>query len=138
MELSLLCFLVPLLSSALLALPWKFSEKTISYVTLSTLMSSLFGVAFLFFMLLNQDFVPFEIQLPAINVSHHSFPLLFWIDVYGIGYLFMSIMLGLIVVKFSHTYLHLEVGYQRYFSVILFFIFLCRVGNRWTLLLLAN
>jgi len=121
--LSLLCFLVPLLSSIVLALPWKFSERTISYVTLTTMMASLFGVAFLFFMLVNQGFSPFEIHLPSITVSHHSFPLVFWIDLYGVGYLLMSILLGLIVVKFSHSYLHLEIGYQRYFSVILFFVF---------------
>lgn len=123
MEISLLCLALPLLSGLFLALPWKFSEKFVSYLTLTTLVTSLFGGIFLFVMLQDQGFNPFEIALSSITISHHSFPLLFWVDIYGLSYLLLTVILGLVVIKFSHSYLHLEVGYQRYFSVILFFIF---------------
>ena len=123
MEISLFCLALPLFGALFLALPWKFSEKVVSYFTLTTLVTSLFGGFFLFVMLGQQGFSPFEIALSHITISHHSFPLLFWVDIYGLSYLLLSVILGLVVIKFSHSYLHLEVGYQRYFSVILFFIF---------------
>lgn len=123
MEISLFCLALPLLSALFLAIPWKFSEKTVSYITLMTLVTSLFGGLFLGYMLFEEGFTAFEISLPSITISHHSFPLLFWIDIYGVSYALLSLILGLVVIKFSHSYLHLEVGYQRYFAVILFFIF---------------
>jgi len=123
MEIAFIPFLAPLIASLILALPWKLSEKIISYITLASLVTALWGAIFQLDIFITNDLRPFEVVITSLKVADHDFIISSWIDMYGLGYLIVSLILGLIVTKFSHSYLHLEKGYQRYFSTILFFLF---------------
>lgn len=128
-----LVYLLPLLFCLVLAMPYKLGEKTIT--RLSTL--SLLLPALVSFYLIIEAFrslsIPFEANVARFSVFGHVFPIIIWVDKFTIGMLTLTHILGLMVVKYSHGYLHLEKGYQRFFATILFFIFgmylLCLAGT---------
>lgn len=119
--------------SIVLALPYKFHEKTITRLsTLSLLLPALASFYLIILAFWNQA-IPFEGNVARFSVFGHAFPVIVWIDKFTIAMLTLTHILGLLVVKYSHGYLHLEKGYQRFFSTILFFIFgmylLCLAGT---------
>jgi NADH-quinone oxidoreductase subunit L len=119
----LMIYLVPLLFSLIFAGPYRFHEKTITRLsTLSLLLPALISIYLIGAAFSHHEF-PLEKTLLRFSIFSHSFPVTIWIDKYSIGMLLLTHLLGLIVVKYSHGYLHLEKGYQRFFSTILFFIF---------------
>ncbi len=113
-----LAYLFPLVTSLMLACPYRFSERFITRVTIISILFPAIASVFLLYLPL-----PTEILLAQISLSGHAFPILAWIDHNTLAMLGLTHVLGLLVAKFSHGYLHLEKGYQRYFSTILFFIF---------------
>ncbi len=117
-----LFYLLPLLSSMLLAIPIKHSEKIITRLTTLSLVIPSFVSIYLFLNSFHGPF-PLELNLAVIKVSGHNFPFTAWLDIGTFVMLGLTHILGLLVVKYSHGYLHLEKGYQRFFSTILFFIF---------------
>ncbi len=118
-----LAYLTPLVLSLIFSGPIRFSEKTITRSsTLALLLPALVSFS-VFYEALTIKVFPLEKNLFTIDVFSHAFPVTILIDKYTIGMLFLTHLLGLLVVKFSHGYLHLEKGYQRFFSTILFFIF---------------
>lgn len=123
MKIYFITYLLPLLASIALALPFKLSEKTITRVTNLCLTLALLADFILLIMAFSWDSFPVEIPLGRISISGHQFSFMAWIDHNTLALLGLGHVLGLLVVKFSHGYLHLEKGYQRFFSTILFFIF---------------
>lgn len=117
-----LFYLLPLLSSMMLAIPIKHSEKIITRLTTLSLAIPSFVSIYLFINSFHGPF-PLELELAVIKVSGHNFPFTAWLDKGTFVMLGLTHILGLLVVKYSHGYLHLEKGYQRFFSTILFFIF---------------
>jgi NADH-quinone oxidoreductase subunit L len=118
-----LFYLIPLLGSLLLSINIRFSEKFIRLLSFSTIIiPCLVSIGLLIHLLLTSQF-PTEIHLFNFELNHHRFSITTWIDANSIGFLFLTHLLGLIVVKYSHNYLNLEKGYQRFFATIQLFLF---------------
>lgn len=126
-------YLIPLFFCILLALPYRFNEKTITRLSTLALMIPAIVSMILLSETLSTFALPYETKVTQFSVWGHIFPVIVWIDQYTIALLLLTHILGLLVVKYSHGYLHLEKGFQRYFSTILFFIFgmylLCLAGT---------
>lgn len=116
-------FLAPLIGSLVLAWPGKFAETSVRRISLVALLIPALAVVLLIAQFWQRSGMPQEVLVAKISVSGHLFPILVWIDGASLGLLSVTFMLGLLVVKFSHSYLHREKGFQRFFAVILFFIF---------------
>jgi NADH:ubiquinone oxidoreductase subunit 5 (subunit L)/multisubunit Na+/H+ antiporter MnhA subunit len=116
-------YLLPLLISLFLCLPQRFSEKTITRLSgLGLLIPAITTMGFLLYEAFSGK-LPYESELVSLKLYGHEFKLIAWIDSFTIIMLTLTHTLGLLVIKFSHGYLHLEKGYQRFFSTISFFIF---------------
>lgn len=113
-----LVYFLPLIASLILASPLRFSENFITRLTICSISVPALVTILLFF-----SPFPTEILIAKISLSGHAFPILAWIDYNTFAMLGLTHVLGLLVAKFSHGYLHLEKGYQRYFSTVLFFLF---------------
>ncbi len=114
---------MPLVVSVFFSLGVKFSEKFITRLSsISLILPAFVSVYLVLEALLRHDF-PFENHLFTLDVFHHNFAFTVWLDYFSFGMLTLTHLLGLLVVRYSHGYLHLEKGYQRFFSTILFFIF---------------
>lgn len=118
-----LAYLLPLLSSAFLALPFRHSEKFITRLTITSIVLPFLGSILLLALGLNSGSFPMELNLAIVKIADHGFPFIAWMDKATFVMLALTHILSLLVVKYSHGYLHLEKGYQRFFSTILFFIF---------------
>lgn len=116
-------YLVPLVSSLLLAMPLRFSEKFITRVSLFSLLMPTFATIIISYISFSSGNFPVEVMIGRVTIADHIFPFIAWLDINTLGLLGLTHILSLLVVKFSHGYLHLEKGYQRFFSTILFFIF---------------
>jgi NADH:ubiquinone oxidoreductase subunit 5 (subunit L)/multisubunit Na+/H+ antiporter MnhA subunit len=116
-------YILPIISCLILCLPYRFREKTVTRITgLSLLLPALFS----FFLILYKGHLgklPLEHHVMSLVIFEHVFDLIIWVDFNSIIMMTLTHLLGLLVVKYSHGYLHLEKGYQRFFSTILFFIF---------------
>lgn len=116
-------YVLPIISCLVLCLPYRFQEKTVTRITsLSLLLPALFS----FFLIIYEGLLgklPLEHNVVTLNLFDHIFELVIWVDFNTIIMMTLTHVLGLLVVKYSHGYLHLEKGYQRFFSTILFFIF---------------
>ena len=126
-------YLIPLVTSLLLALPFKIHEKLITRLsTISLLIPAVVSLS-LFIRGVSFGEFPMEYHLGTPLIFDHAFPFVLWIDHYTIAMLGLTHLLGLMVVRYSHGYLHLEKGFQRFFSTILLFIFgmyvLCLAGT---------
>jgi NADH:ubiquinone oxidoreductase subunit 5 (subunit L)/multisubunit Na+/H+ antiporter MnhA subunit len=66
---------------------------------------------------------PKHIEIFNLDFFGHHFLISVYIDILTLLILFLTGYLSLLVGKFSHTYLHREVGFQRYYATILLFIF---------------
>jgi NADH-quinone oxidoreductase subunit L len=123
-----LTYFTPLLFGLLLLLPFRFKTKTIIRLTSIGLSAPL--VISLLMAYLNS---PQELRLFSFSIPHFHFDFILWTDSYGLAYLFLTHFLGLVVLRFSHTYLQGEKGFQRFFATILIFIFgmylLCLAGT---------
>jgi NADH:ubiquinone oxidoreductase subunit 5 (subunit L)/multisubunit Na+/H+ antiporter MnhA subunit len=116
-------YVLPILSCLLLCLPYRFQEKTVTRITgLSLLLPALFTFALLIYEG-SLGKLPLEHNVLKLKLFGHHFDLMIWIDFNTIIMMTLTHILGLLVVKYAHGYLHLEKGYQRFFSTILFFIF---------------
>ncbi len=123
LEIFVWIYILPILSCLVLCLPYRFQEKT---VTRLTGMSLLIPAIFTLSLLLYEGWLgalPLEHNALSLNLFGHVFDLVIWIDFNTIIMMMLTHILGLMVVKYAHGYLHLEKGYQRFFSTILFFIF---------------
>lgn len=116
-------YLIPLIASMALALPFRFSEKFITRLTTFSLLIPIISTIFLFNETVLSQLFPLEQKVARVLISGHEFPFIFWIDKSSFTLLALTHILSLLVTKFSHGYLHLERGYQRFFSTILFFNF---------------
>ena len=116
-------YVLPVISCLILCLPYRFQEKTVTRITgLSLLLPALLS----FFLIIYEGLLgklPLEHKVITLNLFEHIFDLVIWVDFNTIIMMTLTHILGLLVVKYSHGYLHLEKGYQRFFSTILFFIF---------------
>jgi NADH-quinone oxidoreductase subunit L len=119
----LFLYLVPLLSCLLLASPYRFKEHFITRLTsLSLFIPATTTLIIVIVEVFNGNF-PNEYRALSLNLYGHAFDLIILMDINSAIMLFLTHILGLLVVKYSHGYLHLEKGFQRFFSTILFFIF---------------
>lgn len=115
-------YFLPLLISLILSGPIRFSERVVTRLaSLSLLLPAL--ISFYIFISDYGHALPFEYDLARFSMFGHTFPLIIWIDRYTLAMLCLTHILGLLVVKYSHGYLHLEKGFQRFFGTICFFIF---------------
>lgn len=119
----LFVYLTPLLVGAGLLMPFRLKEKTIAQLSaLSLLLPAVVSLVILVCEILFVD-GPGYYQVIALNIFGANVPISLWIDGYSVAMLALTHLLGLLVVRYAHGYLHLEKGYQRFFATILFFIF---------------
>lgn len=115
--------LAPLAGALTLAWPGKFSEAIVRRISLAALLTAAFAGVLLGVQFIQRGALPQEVLVAKVSISGHLFSILAWIDGPGLALLSVTFVLGLLVVKFSHGYLHREKGFQRFFAIILFFIF---------------
>lgn len=116
-------YLLPLAISIFLAIPKKWNEKTITRLTAGSLIFPAVTTLIIWVTSLSHGNFPFEHKLGSFLIFSHAVPVILWFDKFTVAMLLLTHILGLLVVKYSHGYLHLEKGYQRFFSTTLFFIF---------------
>lgn len=116
-------YVLPLLGCLILCLPYRFQERTITRLTGFCLLVPALTTLFLIVYEGIIGHLPFEHEVLRLILWGHRFDLLIWVDINSILMMGLTHILGLLVVRYSHGYLHLEKGYQRFFSTILFFIF---------------
>lgn len=123
LEVLLPFYLLPLVGCLLLCLPVRFSEKFITWFSSFSLFIPALITAFIILSKGLADLMPLEHRVVSFSFLGHTFDLIFWMDYFSMAMISLTHILGLLVVKFSHGYLHLEKGFQRFFSSTLFFIF---------------
>ncbi len=81
-------------------------------------------VAFITFWGLSLNFLPLNIkEITLYESEHYAFVIDFYMDFASIVYLLIGTFLTFLIVRYSNYYMHLEVGYKRFFAVIQFFYF---------------
>jgi NADH-quinone oxidoreductase subunit L len=123
MEKLFFIYLLPLVFSFIFSLGFKVKEKIITRLSSISLLLPALVSLYYFFSYFKTEKLPLEIHLFNLTIFDHHFPFILWIDFYSIVFLILTHILGLLVVRYSHGYLHLEKGFQRFFATILFFIF---------------
>lgn len=118
-----LFYLIPLFSCLLLVIGIRFSEKFVINISFATLLIPCVTSLLLLTNLLISSHFPAEIELFSFFIDSHKFIFSTWIDFNSLIFLFLTHILGLFVVKYSHAYLNLEKGFQRFFATIQLFIF---------------
>lgn len=118
----LLPYLVPLFAVILLNLR-KYSEKKVTQISFYSLIIPFITTFILIYISLTSNNFPFEVDIHEFHYAHHHFSLNFYIDEMSIVVLALTGYLSLLVGKFSHTYLHREIGFQRFFRTINLFVF---------------
>lgn len=116
-------YLLPLAGCLLLCFPYRFSEKLITTISSFCLLLPALITLFLFLSKGFYGLLPLEHRVVSFSFLDHTFDLIFWMDTFSVVMMLLTHVLGLLVVKYSHGYLHLEKGYQRFFCTTLFFIF---------------
>lgn len=118
----LLPYLIPFFF-VLATLVKSYDEASLRKITSLTLLIPFFATLLLIgFYVLNGSY-SIEIDLFQIPLGHHHFSVNLYIDELTLVILFLTGYLSYLVGKFSHSYLHRERGYQRFFRTIHLFIF---------------
>ncbi len=106
----------------LLLLFFSFSEKQIRWLTNFILLPSFFTNFSLLYIFINQPKAYLSQALFTIELGHHHFGFSLFIDELSLILLFLTSFLALVVTKLSHTYLHRDLGYQRFYRTIYLFV----------------
>lgn len=107
----------------LLFLFFNFSEKQIRTLINLILFPPFVANFFVLYQFLNQPNNFISIDLATLHLGkHHHFGFSIFVDSLSLIVLFLTSYLSLLVAKLSHTYLHRETGYQRFYRTIFLFI----------------
>ncbi|MBL7664123.1 MAG: hypothetical protein JNM93_03235 [Bacteriovoracaceae bacterium] len=116
-----LAYLVPFMALIVLLVK-KYSESTIQRISfISVVIPFLSSAALVVDYFLYKRGVR-EISLFEIAYGEHHFSFNLFVDKLSLSILFLTSSLTLLVIKFSHTYLHKEPGYQRFFRTVSLFL----------------
>lgn len=99
-----------------------FTEKQIKRITDLVILPSIFANCILLFSFLSQSYPYLNLQLFTLNLGHHHFGFSLFVDRLSLILLFLTSFLSYLVTRLSHTYLHRETGYQRFYRTIYLFI----------------
>ncbi|TAF31672.1 MAG: hypothetical protein EAZ57_11130 [Cytophagales bacterium] len=79
-------------------------------------------LAFVVYWGLSEKFIPLNIkELVLYESESYIFLIDFYMDFAAVTYLLVGAFLTFLIIRYSHYYMHLEPGYKRFFTVILFF-----------------
>lgn len=124
-EYFLLAFcLIPLMAFGIAFLWKETDEYSISRTALYAVMFNLILVVIFISFWVLQGFSPFNIKEVVLYESQvYVFLIDFYFDKITAVYLFVGAMIAFLIVRYSSYYMHLERGFRRFFSTILFFVF---------------
>jgi NADH-quinone oxidoreductase subunit L len=116
--------LIPLLAFLLIQLSPAKEEKKISTLAQRALLAHLLGTLVFFFYWYSQSGQAFTVEEFSLYTENgYSFLIDFYVDHISLTYLALGSFLTLLIIRFSSFYMHLEKGYRRFFSTLLFFFF---------------
>lgn len=99
-------------------------EKLISNLTILTVATTFFGLLgfVLYWWIEGAKNINFQ-EITLFRNKEYVFAIDFYFDRISTTYLLVGAFISLLIVRYSSYYMHLETGYRRFFSTILFFYF---------------
>jgi NADH:ubiquinone oxidoreductase subunit 5 (subunit L)/multisubunit Na+/H+ antiporter MnhA subunit len=116
--------LIPLFSFVVCLFIDNRKEKLISKVAFGGALAHLFFVVLVTVVWLYSDKAAINIkELVVYQTTNYTFLIDFYFDKVTVVYLWLGAFINVLTLRYSRNYMHLEKGYKRFFSTILFFFF---------------